>query len=588
MKKTLRLGCVLCASMGVAGETELGDQALNSFYSQYLEDDFALRPLQATRLGDHRFDDRIDGLSADARARRQERVRQALDALPRAVDCAKLSRPAQIDYEILRDSLALDLWQAENIRRFEDDPRVYGDYTTESVFLLFAQSSLPKTANVANALARMAEVPRVLAEAQANLRTPPRVVVETAIKQNLGAIAFYERELFELVGKTASSDALRSAAARTAEALRQHQQFLEKELLPRASGEWRIGKEKFAKKFELELATGMTADQSLAEAEAEFQRVTRDMYVLARQLWGVSFPKCTLPPDDAAGRRETVRKVLGEIARDHAQPQALVREAQATVASLKRFIADKAILPLPEPDRCRIVEMPEFLRGNAVADLRCAPPLDPETPSFFSISPPPKDWPPARVASFVEEYNRKALQILTIHEAYPGHYVQLSYANRNPSLIRRTCGSDVFCEGWAVYCEQMMLDEGYGGGDVALRLAGLKFYLRAVANAILDYKMHCTELSDDEALRFLTEEAFQEEGEARLKIIRAKQGSVQLSYYFAGRTALVRMRQQVQRELGSAFNLGRFHQAILESGSLPVKYLREAIQLEGAQAAHAK
>ncbi len=370
------------------------------------------------------------------------------------------------------------------------------------------------------------------------------------------------------------------SAARAAEALRQHQQFLEKELLPRASGEWRIGKEKFAKKFELELAVGMTADQAFAEAEAEFQRVTRDMYVLARQLWSSYFPKRPLPPDDAAGRRETLRGVLGEIARDHAKPQTLVREARGTVAKLKRFITDKEILPLPAPDRCQIVEMPAVQRGNSVADLRCAPPLDPETSSFYNISPPPKEWPPERVASFVEEYNRRMLQILTIHEAYPGHYVQLAYANRQPSLIRRIFGSGVYCEGWAVYCEQMMLDEGYGGGDMALRLTGLKFYLRAVANAILDYKMHCADLSDDEALRFLTEEAFQGEGEARLKIIRAKQSSVQLSSYFVGRMAFMRLRQQVQRELGDTFDLGRFHQAVLEQGSVPVKYLPELVLMK--------
>jgi uncharacterized protein (DUF885 family) len=571
----------------VAGGAEPNDQEPDRFYRAYLEADFALRPLQATRLGDHRFDDRIDDLSASARERRLEHVRQALAALPQAVEYAKLSRPAQIDFEILRDSLALDLWQAENVRRFEDDPRIYGDYTTESVFLLFAQPSLPMADNVAHALARMAQVPRVLADAKANLRNPPRVVVETAIKQNLGAVAFYEKELFERVGPDATSDALRVAAARAAEALRQHQQFLEKELLPRATGEWRIGHAKFAEKFERELAAGITADQALAEAEAEFQQVTRDMYVLARQMWSSHGPALPLPPDDAEGRRETVRRVLGEIARDHAEPQALVSEAQATVAKLKRFIADNDILSLPEPDRCQIKEMPEFLRGNYVADLRCAPPLDPEMPSLFSISPPPKDWPPERVASFVEEYNRRALQVLTIHEAYPGHYVQLHYASQNASLVRRTCGSDVFAEGWAVYSEQMMLDEGYGDGDLALRLAGLKFYLRAVANAILDHKMHCSGLGDEEALRFLTDEAFQAEGEARLKIIRAKQSSVQLSYYFVGRMAFARLRQHVQREQGEAFSLRRFHQALLEAGTVPVRFLPEVVRVRLTEELHA-
>ncbi len=170
------------------------------------------------------------------------------------------------------------------------------------------------------------------------------------------------------------------------------------------------------------------------------------------------------------------------------------------------------------------------------------------------------------------------LQILTIHEAYPGHYVQLEYANRNPSLIRRVLGSGVYIEGWAVYTEQMMLDQGYGEGGLPLRLTQLKFYLRAVANAILDHRMHCTELSDEAALQFLTGEAFQSEGEARLKIIRAKQSSCQLSTYFVGRMAMYRLRQEIEREWQDRFDLGRYHEAVLDLGSVPVKYLPELVR----------
>jgi uncharacterized protein (DUF885 family) len=194
------------------------------------------------------------------------------------------------------------------------------------------------------------------------------------------------------------------------------------------------------------------------------------------------------------------------------------------------------------------------------------------------VSPPPSDWGPERVKSFLEEYNRHMLQVLTIHEAYPGHYVQLEYSNRVGSLIRRVLQSGVFIEGWAVYGEQTMLDQGYGEGDLRLRLMQLKFYLRAVGNALLDHRMHCMNLTDDEALRFLIEDAFQSEGEARLKIIRAKQSSVQLSTYFVGRMAHYRLRQQVQRELGDRFELGRFHEAVLDHGSVPVKYLPELVR----------
>ena len=171
------------------------------------------------------------------------------------------------------------------------------------------------------------------------------------------------------------------------------------------------------------------------------------------------------------------------------------------------------------------------------------------------------------------------LKILTLHEAYPGHYVQLEYANRHPSLIRRVLQSGSYIEGWAVYNEVSMLDAGYGDGDLRLRLMQLKFYLRAVVNSILDYKMHCTAMTDDEAMRLLVDGAFQSEGEAKLKVIRAKQSSVQLSTYFVGRMAHYRLRQAIQRELGATFDLGRYHEAVLSIGSVPPKYMPELVRL---------
>lgn len=180
--------------------------------------------------------------------------------------------------------------------------------------------------------------------------------------------------------------------------------------------------------------------------------------------------------------------------------------------------------------------------------------------------------------SYLEEYNSHMLQILSIHEGYPGHYVQLEYSNRHPSLIRRVLQSGVFAEGWAVYTEQMMIDQGYGDGNLALRLNQLKFYLRAVINAILDHKMHCSGMTDEQALELLMGRAFQSEGEAVGKIIRSKQSSCQLSTYFVGRMAFYRLRQKVEREMGDKFDLGRFHEAVLAHGTLPVKYLPELVR----------
>lgn len=551
------------------------DQTLEAFFKQYLEAEFQLRPMRATRLGDHRFDALLDDVSAAAHQRRQELTRRTLEHLPQAVDYTKLSRDGQVDFEILRDSLTLDVWLEETERPAESDPRIYTSLATECAYMLLTQSTQPKETNIRNAIARIKLVPAMLAAARENLRNPPRVRTETAIQQNTGAIAFYETELLQMIGDSPQRGEAMSAAKEAAAALRQHQTFLEKELLPRSTGEWRIGKERFARKLELVLDAGVTADQVLAEAQSTFTEVHRDMLLVARQLWPRYFPQQPLPPDDDAGRRETIQRVIAEVARDHSAPDQLSHDARETVAKLKQFIAAQDILRLPEADRCQIIEMPEFQRGNSVAFLEPAPPLDAAAASIYAISPPPRDWPTERVQSFLGEYNRQMLQVLTIHEAYPGHYVQLDYANRQPSLLRRVLSSGVYAEGWANYCEQMILDQGYGDGDLALRLMQLKFFLRSVTNAILDHRMHCTPMSDEEAVALLTTQAFQSEGEARLKVIRAKLGSCQLSTYFVGRVAFMRLRAAVQRELGDQFDLGRFHEAALAAGTVPVKYLPE-------------
>jgi uncharacterized protein (DUF885 family) len=568
---------VLSASFST-GLAQDPDAKLNTFFKQYLDEYFRLRPLDATRLGDHRFDNLLDDLSPAARKTWVELSRKTVAELPKQVDYKKLSRSGQIDFEILKHQLTASIWLAENIRPFETDPRTYNDFINDSVYTLLTQSTLPQETNITNCIARMKLIPQVVAEAKRSLQNPPAVVTETAIRQNQGAIGFYERDIFQLVGDTPQLNALKAAAKPVVESLKQYQQFLEKDLLPRARGEWRLGEDKFAKKLEFDLEADVTPGQVLVEAESEFVRVQHDMYLIARQLWGRYFPQQALPPDDAEGRRSCIEQVLSKVALEHGKPENMVADAKANVERIKKFITEHDIVRLPQPDNCQVVEMPEFKRGNSTAYCNSAPPLDPKAVTFYAVSPPPKDWDAKRVESLLEEYNVHMMQILTIHEAYPGHFVQLEYAHRNPSLIRRVLESGVYIEGWAVYTEQMMLDQGYGNGDLALRLTQQKFYLRAVANAILDYKMHCTKITDDEALKFLMNDAYQSEGEARLKIIRAKQSSCQLSTYFVGRMAMYHLRQQIEREMGDNFNLGQYHEAVLDPASVPVKYLPELVR----------
>ena len=576
--KRLLIILMACMVLRPAFAQSAEDEKLTGFFKTYLDQRFAQKPLDATSLGDHRFDAQLDDISPKAREGWRAYANKTLAELPKQVAYRELSRDAQIDYEIFKHQLEAELWLDDNMQPFQRDARTYGGYLSDSVYMLLAQSTLPRETNVANSIARMAEMPRIIEEAKRSLTHPAKPILETAIRQNLGAISFYENDIFKFAGDTAQKDQLSAAASKTVALLKEYQNFLEGPARSRAEDNWRLGRAKFDKKFELETDAGITAEENLANAKAEFARVQTELYVVARQLWPKYFPKVTLPPDDADGRRETVTKIVNAVSQEHGDAANLVADARATVENIKAFIRARNYLKLPDPDRCQVVEMPEFRRGNSLAYLDNAPPLDPKAASIYAVSPPPSDWTPQQIRSFLEEYNSHMLKILTIHEGYPGHYVQLEYANRNPSLIRRVYQSGTYVEGWAVYGEITMLNEGFGEGDLRLRLMQLKFYLRAVANSILDYQMHCTQMTDDEAMKFLVHDAFQSEGEAKLKIIRAKQSSVQLSTYFVGRMAHYRLHQAIEHEMGDKFDLARYHEAVLVNGSIPPKYLPELVR----------
>jgi uncharacterized protein (DUF885 family) len=564
-------------ALSIAAGAQTADQALRDFYQAYLEASLPLSPTGATRLGDHRFDSQLDDVSPAGLAKRLALAKRTLEDLPKRVAYEKLTRDGQVDYEMLRDGLKLEIWTEEHEKPWQRDPRGYTSIATDGAYALLTQSTLPKEQNIANVIARVRQVPAMIAQARLSLKNPTQVHTTTTITQTRGAVMFYERDLLDLAGDTPRKAELQTACKAAAEAMRSHLNYLQRELLPTATDDWRAGKERFAQKLDQVLQAGMNADEVLARAEAAFAQTKRDMLLVSRQLWSKAFPGETVPPDDEDGRRETIERVIGWVGKDHGSPDGLVKDAKATVAEISDFITKNDILQMPKPDNCQILEMPEFQRGNSMAFLNAAPALDPKADTIYAISPPPADWPVERVKSFLSEYNQRMLKILTIHEAYPGHYVQLVYANRNPSMIRRVQGSGVYIEGWAVYTEQMLLDQGYGGGDLALRLMQLKFFLRAIANTILDHQMHCTGMTDDEALTFLTKEAFQAEGEARPKITRAKLSFTQLSTYFAGREAHMQTRREIQRELGKAFQLGRYHEAVLSTGSIPVRHLKELV-----------
>lgn len=554
------------------------DIELRTIFRDWLDEECKRHPVFSSQQGNREFDGLMDDLTPEARQADRDRDANTLTSLKQFAGTKSLTRNSAIDLEIWQSFLQYRLWQAANSDDFANDPRIYLIYCSDSVFGLFTQSTLPKHRNIANATTRIAAIPKVIEAAKRSIKNPPKELTEVAIKRTDGAISFYEKDIFAIADESPQVSSLSTPARQAAVALREYKRFLEEEVLPRSTGEWRIGKAKFSEKLAMELDAGLTAQQVIDIADAESTRVELEMYYVAKQLWHTTCKLEPLPPDDPDGRRETIRRVLKELGKDHGSSHSLVDDAKSTVHKIKEFISRKNILTLPNPDQCSIILMPEFQRGFSLAYLNPAPPLDASAKSLYAIAPPPEDWPEERKEALLQEYNSAMLQVLTIHEAYPGHYVQLDYGNRHESLIRKVLYSGVFAEGWAVYTEQMMLDEGYGNGDLSLRLHQLKFYMRAVLNAILDHRMHCDGMTDEEAMALLVDRGFQTTGEAAGKVLRAKQSSCQLSTYFVGRTAFYQLRQQVQRKRGDQFRIGKFHEEVLSHGTIPVKYLSELIQ----------
>ena len=578
------LGWALSLALVAGGRAQEADQRLAVAFKGWLDEYIAMQPFLGTRWGDHRFANKLEDLSPAGREKIVSHTRKTLDSLNKEFDPKQLSPDGRVDLATWKTGLERSLWIEENLAPLDTDPRSYNEFTTDSTYLLVTQTTLPKAAVTKACLARIREVPRLLQQARTNLgakkssRPPVRVFVETAIRQVPGSIAWYKSGLAEALGQGEGAEEVRREAAALVPLFEGYRQFLEKEVLPRSSDQWKLGPKLFAQKLEYELEADISAAEVLAEAEREFARVESEMAALSRTLWPTFFPGKAQLPDTPEGRRETTRRVIAEVSRDRGTVDTLVKDAKSGAEKLKAFIRKRGLLKLPEPDRCDILEMPEFQRGNSVAYLNNAPPLDFEARSVYAISPPPKDWDARRVESFLDEYNHRMMQILTLHEAYPGHYVQLEYANRNPSLVRRIFASGVYIEGWAVHMEQVMLDEGYGDGDLGLRLLQLKWYLRAVANAILDNNMHSGDWNETQALRFMVDKAFQSEGEALGKVVRSKQSPCQLSTYFVGRTAMHRLRQKVQTAQGDKFALLPYHQAVLEVGAVPVRFLPQLVE----------
>jgi uncharacterized protein (DUF885 family) len=584
------------------------EHALNAF----LEDFFEVYPVSATSVGFHQFDGQWSDPSEEGRLARIELLRGHRDAVL-AFDDAELSPAERIDRGLLDESIEEALFSEEVLREDAWDPLSVIYVLGSGLFSLLSREFAPWDHRGTAVLSRIRQIPEVLAHARLDLAGLPgrpvsTVHTETASAQLSGiadlldeAIAEAERRA-EAGEQTALPSQLHAAVAAAKDALAVFGTALEGEIRDRAEGDGRLGAELFGQKLRFTLASDISATELLSRARRDYTAVRGEMVRIARVAWPTWLPDEPMPdaaPGDEEQENALVQPVLDAIAKEHRAPQELLEWCQAEVKSIEAFCRANDVIGLAD-EPLKLTWTPVFMRAYGRAFLDAPGPLDKGLSSHFWITPPDESLGAEATESYLREDNDRMLRLLCIHEGVPGHYLQLAWSNRSPSLTRTIFGSGMFAEGWAVYVTQVMMDLGYGDHEPALLLNHYKFYLRAVINAILDVSIHTQGMTEAEAVDLMVRGGFQEPDEARAKWLRARLTATQLSTYYLGSLEMwdteveARQRaalaagastdavpaQRVVGELGDTpgFDYRQHLESVIAHGTPPIKWVRRILR----------
>jgi len=550
------------------------DKDFEKVANAYVEDLLKTNPETATLLGDHRYDSQLTDRSAAAIAAQAQMSKDYLAKLA-AIDPKTLSQTNMIDYEILKSNLERAVFETEELKEHEWNPIYYN--MGGAIYSLIARDFAPLDQRLASLKGRLEAIPSVIAAAKANLKNPPEMHTKTAMQQNQGNISLIKDDLTQFVSPSPKMEKeLAPARAAAVAALEEYGTWLEKDLLPRSTGDFRLGDAMWRKKLRFSLDSDLSKEDIYARATADLKSTQETMYATALPLFKQYFPNET---DDAKLKdmKYVNKAVLDHIAQSHPSNADIVDKAEAALAEATAFVRDKKLVTVPK-EPVKVIVMPEFQRGVAVAYCESPGPLEPHADTFFSIAPTPKDWTPERTESFFKEYNDKMLYNLTVHEAMPGHYLQGAHSNqfKAPTLVRAIFASGLFAEGWAVYTEKMMADAGFGGPEVHMQQ--LKMRLRVIINAIIDQKIHTEGMTEQDAMALMMNEGYQEDGEAAGKWRRACLSSTQLSTYFVGSAEVEGIRAAYEAK-NKKVDVQKMNDEIISFGTPSPKYIKRSMGL---------
>ena len=535
------------------------DKLVDSYFDVY----FQFHPHEATAAGFHQYDTKLEDYSRAARQRETDGLRAFASKLD-PIDATQLSPESAGDLAFLRSAIQARLLELTTVQMWRKDPNLYAGGVTESIFLIIKRNFAPPAERLRSVIARERQIPDALVSARQNLDNPPLIYTQIALEQMPGIIEFFQKDVpgaFEEVKDAALVADFHRSNAAAVSTLEKYQDFLQKELLPKSQGDYRIGAENFRKKLLADEMVDIPLDALLNIGYADLRRNQERLKETAAMINPNASP----------------REILAGLEKDHPTPDKLLETFRNLLGSLREFIAARNIITIPSPIVPEVEETPPFMRATTTASMDTPGAYETRaTEAMFNVTLPQPDWATPQVEEWMEGFNRGTILSTAIHEAYPGHYVQFLWVKRLTSKVRKLIYCSSNAEGWAHYTEQMMLDEGYGGGDPKLRMGQLQDALLRDARFIVGIEMHTGHMTVDQAREFFVREGYQV---APVADVEAKRGTADPTYlvYTLGKLEILKLRQDYREKMGDKFSLRDFHDRFMEQGGVPLKIIRKTL-----------
>ncbi len=553
----------------------------DSYKENFVLELWKVYPSWASSVGYHKYDSVL--LIPDDASRNNELsfCRAHLDSLKK-FKLAELSDLNKIDYYLIENQLKYAQWGITEEKAYEWNPASYN--VSESFANMLGNDYADLNSRLRNFYVRMGAVSDYYSAAKHNIKNPTKEHTILAMEQNSGGLSVFTDDLNEALKKSTLPDteqaAIKERATQVVSAIKRYTSWLGKLPNPNPRS-FRLGKELYAKKFEYEIQSGYTADEIFKKAQQHKDELLVKMHDITSKLWPKYMAGKPMPGD----RLAAIRQMIDVLSLNHVQADSFQAAIEHQLPELVAFIKNKDLIYIDPSKPLVVRKEPGYMAGVAGASINAPGPYDKNGNTYYNVGS-LSGWDKDKAESYLREYNHYILQILNIHEAIPGHYTQLVYANQSPSIIKSILGNNAMIEGWAVYGERMMLENGYDGdqgvnsteASPEMWLMYYKWNLRSTCNTILDYSVHTKNMSKEDAMNLLVNEAFQQQAEAEGKWNRVSVTQVQLDCYFTGYTEIYDLRESLKQSMGAKFNLKKFHEQFLSYGSAPVKYIKQLMQ----------